>query len=214
MDQTGPVLVILRDKVADSFLAQLTEQPKNTSLLVSLTPCRVGEQQKNDWNGTLLTPMGMLQSESMNASRSGTIITFPQTPTSTFLQQTQYAAPDATMCISNFGAFASKFVSPFRATFRGMIVNVMALDYNQAGTPKKKFALVDRNGAWINCWAMHQNAMHNCLTDGYEIVLYFGIGRGNLGSCPPAVYFLKDACILPVTKHLFQWPLRTEVEVQ
>ena len=90
----------------------------------------------------------------------------------------------------------------------------MPLGYNQSGVPKKKFLLVDRNGAWLTCWAPNQNAMNKCLVDGFEVVLYFGTGRGSLGGNPPSVYLLKDACIFPITKHLLVWPLRTEIELQ
>ena len=73
---------------------------------------------------------------------------------------------------------------------------------------------MDPNGAWLKCWAMHQNATEKSLVNGNEVVLYFGTGRGVLGSNAPSVYLLKNACILLVTKHLFLRPLRTEIELQ
>ena len=66
LDRTGPVCVVLRDKLVDSFMQQLTEQPKDVNLIVSLIPCRVGEPNKNDWNGKLLTAMGVLQGENLS----------------------------------------------------------------------------------------------------------------------------------------------------
>ena len=156
----------------------------------------------------------MLQGEASNPSRRGTIISFPQTASSQFLTDAKFAAPEPPLCICNFAAFASKMVSPYRATFRGMVANTMSLDYNQNGAPKRKFSLVDPNGAWLPCLALYQNATNKCLVDGNEVVLYFGTGRGVLGGNAPSVYFMKDACIILVTKHLVLWPLRTEVELQ
>ena len=214
LDYLGPVSVILRDKLVESFMAQLTEQPKSGNLIVHINPCRVAETPRNEWNGKSLTSMGVLQGEVSNASRSGTVISFSRTASSQFLINAQYAPPEPPACICNFAAFASKLVSPYRATFRGQIANVMPLDYNEKSIPKRKFSLVDPNGAWFTCWAMHQNATEKCLVNGNEVVLYFGTGRGVLGGNVPSVYFMKNACIVLVTKHLFPWPLRTEVELQ
>ena len=90
----------------------------------------------------------------------------------------------------------------------------MALDYNQTGIPKKKFSLVDPNGAWLPCLALYHNAKNKVLVDGNEVILYFGTGRGVLGANAPSVYCMRDACILLVSRHTVLWPLRTEIELQ
>ena len=214
LDRLGPVRVLLRDQLVESFMTQLTEQPKNVNLIVSMNPCRVAEVQKNDWNGKLLTSMGMLQGETSNPSRCGTIISFPGCASSQFLTDASFAAPEPPLCICNFAAVASKLVSPYRATFRGMVANMMSLDYNQNGIPKKKFSLVDPNGAWLPCLALYHNATNKVLVDGNEVILYFGTGRGVLGANAPSVYCMRDACILLVSRHTVLWPLRTEIELQ
>ena len=125
-----------------------------------------------------------------------------------------YIPPSPPICISNFSSVASKMTPPFRANFRGMVQNLMDLDVSLSGVNKRKFKLVDLNGAWFFCCAHGVNAVHASLSNNSEIVLYFGTGRGAIGSDAAAVYAFKDACIIKVASHAVAWPMRTEIMLQ
>ena len=59
------------------------------------------------------------------------------------------------------------------------------------------FNLVDEEGSYFQCCAMHQHCDHQMLAEGQDIIIYYGTGRGPLGSLPGMLYMLNDAFILP-----------------
>ena len=62
---------------------------------------------------------------------------------------------------------------------------------------KCMFNLVDEEGSYLQCCAMYQHCDHQMLADGQDIIIYYGTGRGPLGSMPGMLYMLNDAFILP-----------------
>ena len=60
------------------------------------------------------------------------------------------------------------------------------------------FNLVDETGAWIRCVALDRNAKYDCLAEGQEVILWFGLGRPPLKSFSGAVYAMKEALIVGI----------------
>ena len=180
---------------------------------MSLNIARVAAMAKNDYNGKFLTSMNMLHTVSSVEGREGSCITFPSVASSQFLLDAVYKAPTYPVCISNLSSLGQSLSPNFRGTFRGMVVEVdSVLDFSTQGQPKRKFKLVDPSGAWLNCCASGANAKHKMLFNGSEVVMYFGCGRGMIGSEEAAVYAFKDVVIVLVARHVSLWPLRLRIE--
>ena len=63
---------------------------------------------------------------------------------------------------------------------------------------KRTFILVDDSGMWIRCCAVGLPARSRALSNGNDLVLYFGLGRAGLGSTPGMIYFMKDSLFVQV----------------
>ena len=104
-------------------------------------------------------------------------------------------------------------LAPFRATFRGMVVNLQSVDFSQQGIAKRAFELVDTAGRWFLCWAHGKNASQRALENFAEIVFYFGTGRPSAGTSPGAVYAFQDAVFVKIQQHSSPWIKREQVEI-
>ena len=104
-------------------------------------------------------------------------------------------------------------LAPFRATFRGMVVNLQSVDYSQQGKPKRAFELVDTAGRWFSCWAHGKNASQRALENFADIVFYFGTGRPSAGTSPGAVFAFHDAVFVKIAQHASPWPKREQIEI-
>ena len=60
------------------------------------------------------------------------------------------------------------------------------------------FDLVDNAGMYFTCCAMKHNADSTALQNFQEVVVYYGRGRGPMGSSKGMLYLLRDACIISV----------------
>ena len=83
---------------------------------------------------------------------------------------------------------------------KGKVVDLQSLETSQGGNPKRVFDIVDNSGVYFTCCAMKHNADSPALVNFQEVVLYFGIGRGPIGSSKGMLYLLKDAMIVSVGK--------------
>ena len=60
------------------------------------------------------------------------------------------------------------------------------------------FDLVDGHGMYLTCCAMQHNADSSALRNFQEVVVYYGAGRGPIGSSKGMIYLLRDALMVPV----------------
>ena len=61
---------------------------------------------------------------------------------------------------------------------------------------------------------MAQNVSSAALQENYEVVLFFGIGRGPIGSVAGGFYLMKDAAIVPIRHHLLAGKATHEVQIE
>ena len=88
------------------------------------------------------------------------------------------------------------------------------LDYTQQGNEVRRFKLVDAAGFFLNCAAMTQNAKNVTLQENREVVLYFGTGRGPIGSSSGMLYLMKDAAIVPIGHKLLAGKPSHEIHIK
>ena len=159
---------------------------------------RIAELPKSQWNGPNLTGIKCIHSVEEINERPGTIITLSTIPSSPFTTSTKYVTPTEPYCVTSLLAMESKMVPPFRATFKGTVINVQPPTRSQQNLPKVVFELVDELGYYIVCCAIGRNAQNRSLANGNQVIIYHGNARGPLGSEPAMVYLMKDALVVPL----------------
>ena len=87
------------------------------------------------------------------------------------------------------------------------------MDFTRAGNEIRRFKLVDAEGSFFNCAAMFQNAKSAGLQENYEVVVFFGTGRGPLGSSAGALHLMKDAVIVPLGRKFLAGTPKDEIVI-
>ena len=70
--------------------------------------------------------------------------------------------------------------------------------YSKSGTDLRRFKLVVAKGSFFRCSAMGYNATSPTLQENYEVVVFFALGRGPIGTLAGNLLLLKDADIVPL----------------
>jgi hypothetical protein len=213
-DRTGPVMIAVWNECVSALVEGLSKK-KYGLCMVSFDILRVGDLKSTDWNGTVLSTMKQLNTIQAAGIRKGTKISFPQRVSSPYvIEGILFRAPDEPACYSDFQTFHEGFQAPFRLTACGVIAHADDLTITQAGNYQRAFHLIDESGLWIKCVAMHENANHKCIQENMRIVVYFGTGRGPIGSAEGAIYIMKDAMIIPIGRNATSISKRIQLEIQ
>jgi hypothetical protein len=212
VDNTGPVLVSLWGKIVTAWYAAAADL---FIPFVSLSTMRVANlPSKSSWHGACLTTMRALHSTPTTASRSGTTLTMLTTPTSPYLVSATYIAPSWPVCVVHFSSIRSKLKAPFRAILRGVMSDLSEMLLTLQESNKRMFSLVDDAGMWIRCCAIDLTARSRALSNGNDVVLYFGTGRKGLGSSPGMVYFMRDSLVVQVGHRAESAIKRAEISIE
>ena len=212
-DKTGPMCVTLfGDDLVAQFLQDL-QGSVSQAKTIDLSVARIAELKKDTWNGAILTRIRFLQTIASIGSRAGTVLTLLDAPTSPYMVSGVYPRLSKESCIRDFSSMRSQLLANFRATFEGTIADVEDVDFTQQGDPKRIFKLVDGAGSYIQCCALGNNVESIALVPNQIVVLYFGTGRGPIGSAPGMVYLRKDSIIVPMRMALFPPAANNQIEI-
>ena len=88
------------------------------------------------------------------------------------------------------------------------------LDFTQNGNEIRHFKLVDTSGLFLQCAAIGPNAKSGALRENFEVVVYFGTGRGPLGSSGGTFYMMKDSVIVPIGHKVLAGKPSFEIPIQ
>ena len=121
-------------------------------------------------------------------------------PTADNLLKMQFAVPPPDCCVTVFRALRNKLTPPFRLSVKGKIVDLQGMVTSQGGNLKRIFDLVDGSGLYFTCCAMWHNANSPALENYQDVVIYFGSGRGPLGSYKGMLYIMKESMIISIGK--------------
>ena len=195
-------MVTLWAELAKRFGANVAEfrarLPENTTLVVSFDIMEVVALPNNKWNGKCLTQMRTLHSLPTLKERVGTKVVLGKQPRSPSLLPQHFICPSSELCIADFSHMIQECTAPFRATFKGVIMDLEELDYSKIGNELRRFKLVDAKGNFFRCVAMDYNASSSTLEENYEVVVFFALGRGPLGTVSGNLLLMKEAAILPL----------------
>ena len=204
VDKSGPISVCLWGEVAESMCGVWREHQERRQrgqsgpCYVDLCNLRIQGIAKNTWNGEVLTRMRTLTSiESVGGEGGTTVKGLPQ-PYAANMVTMSFSVPPSECCVSAFRSVRNKLRAPFRATLRGKVVDLQPIEMSHSGSVKRIFDLDDPAGFYITCCALRHNAESRALVNYQEVVLYYGTGRGPLGSSRGALYLMKDAMVIPV----------------
>ena len=217
LDKTGPVYVTVWEGLAERICEEWREveaaraQGQSLRKIINLSIVRVQSVAKSKWNGELLSHFRTLASIAAVGATPGTELTVVEKPTAqNMLPITTFKEPSARCCVANFQWIRSKLQAPFRATLKGVIADLLDPEYTQSQKVKRIFDLVDPQGLYITCCAMFHNSMSLALKNQQEVILFFGTGRGPIGSSEGMVYLMADAMILAVGAPRSSSPIKRE----
>ena len=202
-DISGPMSLSLWGGLAEHFLKLMTEESQRNSkkLFLMVEGVRVSDVSANDYNGHILTTMRVLHSVGERPAQRATVLTMSSTPQSPYLQpQYEYKIPEHPQCIRSFLPKKAQFAPPFRATLRGVVLDVEVGGTTQLGQAKTVFVLVDEAGTWLRCCAVGRNAVSSALKNGNEIIVYFGAGRAARASGLGCIWLFKDSSVVLIGK--------------
>ena len=145
---------------------------------------------------------------------AGTSVVLRTTSTSKFLTTALYTIPSFVLCITDFAKMAGRLKAPFRGTFRGVVRQVQSLELTHTGSPKRVFKVQDPQGYFIQVCALDQNAESNMIKEAQDVVLYWAIGRGPIGTSAGMVYLMRDSIILSVGEQTEVCCLGEEIVVE
>ena len=204
VDKTAPISACLWGEAAEEICSvwrqvqQRRQQGEVVACVVDLSKVRIQGAANNNWNGESLTRMRALTSiESVNGEEGTTVKALLQATADNLTQMT-FAVPSPDCCVSVFRTLRNRLTAPFRMTVRGKIADLQTLEMSQGGNAKRIFDIVDNSGLYFTCCAMKHNAESTALQNVQEVVIYYGTGRGPIGTSKGMFYLMKDAMILSI----------------
>ena len=219
-DDTGPIFTTLWNDAAIAFIEQCDALNRAEDgggldgVIINLDVALVSVVPKNNWNGICITPVRNLQSVPTIKTRTGTTVTLTRTASSPYMQNQTWVVPSQEVCIASFAPLKTRLNAPFRVTVRGVVQDLQDLDFSQQGNEVRYFKLVDASGYYLQCAAMHHNAHSRALEEDNEVILYFGTGRGPIGTSDGMLFALREGCIVPLGKKFLAPAGRFPIEIK
>ena len=198
LQPSGPMSVNIRGKVLKNYQQERAcfGDIRTHPVALQFSKVKVSKYPASQWNGTFISCMHMLYSVNGAGANPGTEIRIVDLRSSPVLQLGNYRVPNADCCIENFASVRNLLTDPFRGTFRGRVVDLKEVSYNNSGNAKREFDLVDDLGAFVKCCAMFHNAGSTALVESNKIVIYWATGRGPIGGESGELYAYRDALIV------------------
>ena len=134
-----------------------------------------------------------------SGSTSASTITLTPAGSSRAMRSAKFMTPDDDACVSIFADYQGRLIPPFRVTLRGIIDDLQPTAPSRSGNDKRVFRLYDSEGDFIACCAQGKLCQSKALMNNNEVIIFFGAGRGHIGSDEGLVYALKDSWMIPVS---------------
>ena len=174
-----------------------------------------------DWNGNFVTPMRVAhnltpepetptkkkQKKSTTTAsmslRDGTRLTMIRRSTSPFMgRDVKFLAPQLPLVVVSYSETLSTAVCPFRVSLAGTIHDLQEAEPTNNGELRRNLKLADEQGKWIHCVAHGRHAEDVSLENFRRIIVYFCSARPGSGHATQAVWFFKEAFIVPLERRI------------
>ena len=135
--------------------------------------------------------------------RDGTRLTMIRRSTSPFMRRdVKFPAPQLPLVVVSYSETLSKAVCPFRVSLAGTIHDLQEAEPTNSGELRRNFKLADEQCKWVHCVAHGRHAENESLENFRRIVVYFCSGRPVNGHSAQAVWFFKEAFIVPLERRM------------
>ena len=196
-DNTGPLLATFWDECAKQVQELMAAHGVGTTLCIR--GFRMVPLKENDWNGRVCTRIHVLHSLPPLKDEASTDIKYVvgEEACPPNLSTAPYKMPCAPVLIDNFTKARNFVTVPYRATVKGFVMDrAEECSVSQKGNPMRHFSLMDRQGAYISCFAFDRHADDDTLSNNTEVVVYFGTGRASIGNASSGMYFFNDEVVV------------------
>ena len=123
-DKTGPIMGTLQNEPLETIVEIMRTAPPGI-VNTRINSFCVAELANQNWNGWPLSRVRRIQSVPNASNRPGTIATLVHSTISPFLHcEAIHTVLNASACTGKFAALPSSFIALFRATFKGIVVEV------------------------------------------------------------------------------------------
>ena len=135
--------------------------------------------------------------------RDGTRLTMIRRSTSPFMaSDVKFPAPQLPLVVVSCSESLSKATCPFRVSLAGTIHDLQEVEPTNNGELRRSLKLADEQGKWIHCVAHGRHAEDNLLENFRRVVVYFCSARPANGHVAQAVWFFKEAFIVPLERRM------------
>ena len=216
VDKTGAISACLWGEVAEHICSiwrdvqESRERGAAKPCFVELIKVRILGVARNQWHGESITRIRILHAVDNSTREGGTTVKVLEQPTADNLLKMTFAVPPPDCCVTVFRSLRNKLTPPFRLSVKGKIVDLQNRETSQNGNAKRIFDLVDASGLYLTCCAIKHNADSPALVNYQDVVIYFGSGRGAIGSSKAMLYIMKDAIIISLGKPSLMTTPKTE----
>ena len=114
--------------------------------------------------------------------------------------EVKFPAPRLPLVVVSYSETLSKAVCPFRVSLAGTIHDLQDAEPTNNGELRRNFKLADEQGNWIHCVAHGRHAENDSLENFRRIVVYFCRARPANRHVAQAVWFFKEAFIVPLER--------------
>ena len=220
-DHTGPLLVRVRSPALGVLKISAYEHNcKDGELKLRFDHLCFMPLEKNDWNGTAVTPIRMghtlthqkqscRQKQKVDASEAsvsachGTRLSMIRVATSPYMRSgLNFCTPKPPLVVVSYSLSLSHAVSPFRVSIAGTVQDLEETQLTYRGDLRRNFKPADDAGKWVSCVTHGRHAESDALESMRYIVACFCPGRPALGKISPQLWLFKDAFILPLERRV------------
>ena len=186
----------------------------------------------SDGNGDFVTPMRVAHTLTPEAEtptkkkqrtsatiaslslRDGTRLTMIRKGTSPFIgPDVKFPKPQLPLVVVSYSESLSKAKCPFRVSLAGTIHDLQEAEPTNNGELRRNLKLADEQGRWVHCVAHGRHAEDDSLENFRRIIVYFCSARPGSGHATQAIWFFKEAFIVPLERRMFS-PLDEQVMLQ
>ena len=218
VDRTGPACICIWGDLATTLEALMAEFTRKNPPETNKKPILLLENMRplavtfNKWNGTIVTPMKILQTVRGGVGVAASRLSFAEVAKSPFMTSETFRIPPPSVMMTRFSELLQT-ETPFRVSLKGVIFDAGPLESSMQGNPKKSFKLVDEIGCWLSCVAIGEQATKSAIAEHMEVLLFFASGRGSSSSSEGAIFLFQSSCIMAIGKVRERIALQRQVEI-
>ena len=219
VDRTGPVLITLWGadaEIAETLLADFLnvhDSDVEERPLMALQNLRFQAIPQNSLNGRTVTRINILTNNRKQASISPQNAACIDAATSPYMSSAKFVIPPVSVVLQRFNVL-DRTNAPFRVSLRGTVVDVGDVESSQQGNSKNAFKVVDKEGTWLQCVVIGDQASNPGLLENVDVILFFASGRSSATSQEGAIFVFQTGCVWILGQAVQRPRMKYQIKVQ